>query len=105
MAKPKTVYYADTEALRPVPTTIEPRGDKDEDGRDVQSSTHFKTEREAWERLVTLFTLRVKSSSREVDRLRSAAAEAEHELVTDAHGFAAVHDGFKRWEREQERQS
>lgn len=98
MGKPKTVYYADTEALRPVPTTIEPRGDRDEAGRTVYENTHFRTEREAWERLIAEATAGVKLGGSAVERQRSILAEAETQLVKDALDLKTVLDGFERWE-------
>lgn len=73
-----------------------------EAGRKVFDNTHFATEREAWERLIAEATAGVRLSGSDVDRLRSAANEAEHRLVQDALNLNTVLEGFERWEREQE---
>ena len=67
----------------------------DSDGRMMFENTHFRTEAEAWQSILSNVDDAVSLTGRRVAELRSALAKYESIAAKAAADYATAHDGFK----------
>jgi hypothetical protein len=102
------LYRADTTLLNVLRVEC-PDGTKnavqDADGCTIYVNTHFKTEAEAWRRLMDEVEAGVSLAGSRVLEVRSRLLDANQYAANQAAEYATVRDRYRDWRRAQEQAS
>jgi hypothetical protein len=98
------LYRADTTLLTVVKAECpdDPWGELDADGCTIYVNTHFKTEAEAWEKLMREVEAGVSLAGSRVLEVRSRLQDANRYAADQAAEYTTVRDRYRDWQRAQE---
>lgn len=95
-------WFADAVACKPVEYEADVFGfpNRTKDGEKQYENTHFRTEKEAWDRLMSETESGVMVFGRNVADHEEALRRAKDSAAHAARKFSAVRDGFEKWKAE-----